>query len=191
MKDPDVPILPMSSLCKVFHSFGGHSLNQFHSLGMVLWLTFRVRATSFWDSPAWRRPMMIFAGVLRLFHLGLFYTVAPLCNSLRNDVASIETYSSWMNCPKEKCVSADIMHLFLVRFVTVRLTYIFIDYPDCEYIIILNTSIVIYDFLRLSVLRSSTPSMPIFGNRHRQKACLLTNTRMIHTHLFTINMILM
>jgi hypothetical protein len=31
------------------------------------------------------------------------------------------------------------MHLFLVRFVTVRLTYIFIDYPDCEYIIILNT----------------------------------------------------
>jgi hypothetical protein len=52
----------------------------------------------------------------------------------------------------EKCVSADLMHLFLVRFVTVRLTYIFIDYPDCEYIIILNTSIVIYDFWRLSVL---------------------------------------
>ena len=94
----------------------------------------------------------------------------------------METYSSWMNCPKEKCVSADLMHLFLVRFVTVRLTYIFIDYPDCEYIIILNTSIVIYDLWRLSVLRSSTPSMPIFGNRHRQKACLLTNTRMIHTH---------
>jgi hypothetical protein len=70
-----------------------------------------------------------------------------------------------------------IMRLFLVRFVTVRLTYIFIDYPDCEYIIILNTSIVIYDFWLLSVLRSSTPSMPIFGNRHRQKACLLTNTR--------------
>ena len=131
------------------------------------------------------------AGVLRLFHVGLFHTVAPLCNSLRNDVASMETYSSWMNCPKEKCVSADLMHLFLVRFVTVRLTYIFIDYPDCEYIIILNTSIVIYDFWRLSVLRSSTPSMPIFGNHHRQRACLLTNTRMIHTHLFTINMILM
>ena len=131
------------------------------------------------------------AGVLRLFHVGLLHTVAPLCNSLRNDVASMETYSSWMNCPKEKCISADLMHLFLVRFVTVRLTYIFIDYPDCEYIIILNTSIVIYDFWRLSVLRSSTPSMPIFGNRHRQKACLLTNTRMIHTHLFTINMILM
>ena len=131
------------------------------------------------------------AGLLRLFHVGLLHTVAPLCNSLRNDVASMETYSSWMNCPKEKCVSADLMHLFLVRFVTVRLTYIFIDYPDCEYIIILNTSIVIYDFWRLSVLRSSTPSMPIFGNRHRQKACLLTNTRMIHTHLFTINMILM
>ena len=61
------------------------------------------------------------AGVLRLFHVGLFHTVAPLCNSLRNDVASMETYSSWMNCPKEKCVSADLMHLFLVRFVTVRL----------------------------------------------------------------------
>jgi hypothetical protein len=45
----------------------------------------------------------------------------------------METYSSWMNCPKEKCVSADLMHLFLVRFVTVRLTYIFIDNPDCEY----------------------------------------------------------
>jgi hypothetical protein len=44
------------------------------------------------------------------------------------------------------------MHLFLVRFVTVRLTYIFIDYPDCEYIIILNTSIVIYDLWRLPVL---------------------------------------
>ena len=51
--------------------------------------------------------------------------------------------------------------------------------------------IVIYDFWRLSVLLSSTPSMPIFGNRHRQKACLLTNTRMIHTHMFTINKILM
>jgi hypothetical protein len=82
-------------------------------------------------------------GVLRLFHVGLFHTVAPLCNSLRNEVASMETHSSWMNCPKEKCVSADLMHLLLVRFVTVRLTYIFIDYPDCEYIIILNTSIVI------------------------------------------------
>jgi hypothetical protein len=131
------------------------------------------------------------AGVLRLFHVGLFHTVAPLCNSLRNDVASMETYSSWINCPKEKCVCADLMHLFLVRFVTGRLTYIFIDYPECEYIIILNTSIVIYDFWRLPVLRSSTPSMPIFGNRHRLKVCLLTNTRMIHTHLFTINMILM
>jgi hypothetical protein len=51
---------------------------------------------------------------------------------------------------KNKCVSADLMHLFLVCFVTVRLTYIFIDYPDCEYIIILNTSIVIYDFWRLN-----------------------------------------
>jgi hypothetical protein len=38
------------------------------------------------------------------------------------------------------------MHLFLVRFVTVRLAYICIDYPDCEYIIMLNMSIVIYDF---------------------------------------------
>ena len=34
--------------------------NLFHSLGMVLWLTFRVRATSFWDSSAWRRPIAIF-----------------------------------------------------------------------------------------------------------------------------------
>jgi hypothetical protein len=49
----------------------------------------------------------------------------------------------------------------------------------------LNTSIVIYDFWHFSVLRSSTPSMPIFGNRLRQKACLLTNTRMIHTNMFT------
>ena len=72
--------------------------------------------------------------MLRPFQVGLFHTVAPLCNSLRNDVAFMETYSSWMNCPKEKCVSADLMHLFLVSFVTVRLTYIFIDYPDCEYI---------------------------------------------------------
>jgi hypothetical protein len=28
----------------------------------------------------------------------------------------------------------------------VRLACIFIDYPDCEYIIMLNMSIVIYDF---------------------------------------------
>ena len=97
----------------------------------------------------------------------------------------METYSSWVNCPKDKRVSAELMHLFLVRFVTVRFTNISIDYPDCEYIIILNTSIVIYDFLRLSALLSSTPSMPIFGNRHRQKACLLTNyTRMIHVHVY-------
>jgi hypothetical protein len=34
--------------------------NLFHSLDMVLWLTYRVRATSFWDSPAWRRPIAIF-----------------------------------------------------------------------------------------------------------------------------------
>jgi hypothetical protein len=40
--------------------------------------------------------VVICAGVLRLFHVGLFHTVAPLCNSLRNDVASMETYSSWM-----------------------------------------------------------------------------------------------
>jgi hypothetical protein len=34
--------------------------NLFHCLEMVLWLTFRVRATSFWDSPAWTRPITIF-----------------------------------------------------------------------------------------------------------------------------------
>jgi hypothetical protein len=34
--------------------------NLFHSLEMVLWLTLRVRATSFWDSPAWRRSTAIF-----------------------------------------------------------------------------------------------------------------------------------
>ena len=34
--------------------------NLFHSLEMVLWLTFRVRATSFWDYPAWKRPIAIF-----------------------------------------------------------------------------------------------------------------------------------
>jgi hypothetical protein len=34
--------------------------NLFHSLKMVLWLTFRVRATSFWGSPAWRRSIAIF-----------------------------------------------------------------------------------------------------------------------------------
>ena len=83
------------------------------------------------------------------------------------------------------------MHLFLVRFVTVRLTYIFIHYPVCEYIIIFNTSIVIYDLLRFSVLLSSTPSLPIFGNQYHQKACLLINARMIYTHMFTINLILM
>ena len=34
--------------------------NVFHSLEMVLWSTFSVRVTSFWDSPAWRRPIAIF-----------------------------------------------------------------------------------------------------------------------------------
>jgi hypothetical protein len=34
--------------------------NMFHSLEMELWLAFKVRATSFWDSPAWRRPIVIF-----------------------------------------------------------------------------------------------------------------------------------
>jgi hypothetical protein len=34
--------------------------NLFYSLEMVLWLTFRVNVTSFWDSPAWRRPIVIF-----------------------------------------------------------------------------------------------------------------------------------
>jgi hypothetical protein len=153
---------------------------------ILLWKTYILKAN--YEVPYYCHP---YADVLRPFHVGLFHTVAPLCNSLRNEVASMETYSSWMNFTKEKCVSADLMHLFLVRFVTIRLPYIFIDYPDCEYIIILNTSIVIYDCWRLSVLPSSTPSMPIFGNRHRQKACLVTNTRMIHTRLFTINMILM
>jgi hypothetical protein len=34
--------------------------NLFHSFENVLWLIFRVRATSFWDSPAWRRLIAIF-----------------------------------------------------------------------------------------------------------------------------------
>jgi len=34
--------------------------NMFHSREMVLWLTFRVRATSFCECPAWRRPITKF-----------------------------------------------------------------------------------------------------------------------------------
>jgi hypothetical protein len=34
--------------------------NLFHSLEMVLWLTFRICATWFWDSPAWRGRIAIF-----------------------------------------------------------------------------------------------------------------------------------
>ena len=34
--------------------------NLFHSREMVLWLTFRVRATSFCDCPVWRRPIATF-----------------------------------------------------------------------------------------------------------------------------------
>ena len=67
---------------------------------------------------------------------------------------------------------------------TVRLTYIFTDYPACEYIIILNTLIVIYDVFCLSVLLGSIPSMPIYVNRHPHKACLLTNARIIHAHVY-------
>ena len=48
-----------------------------------------------------------------------------------------------------------------------------------------------YMIFVLASLAKHTTSMPIFGNRHRGKACLLTNTRMIHTHMLTINMILM
>ena len=33
--------------------------NLFHSREMVLWLTFRVRATSFCHCSAWRRPITI------------------------------------------------------------------------------------------------------------------------------------
>ena len=67
-----------------------------------------------------------------------------------------------------------------IHNITYWLIHIFIDYPDYEYIIIWNTSIVIYDFWRLSVLLSSTPSMPIFGIRHRQKACLFDT----HAHVY-------
>jgi hypothetical protein len=34
--------------------------NLFHCREVVLWLTLRVRATSFCDCPAWRRPITIF-----------------------------------------------------------------------------------------------------------------------------------
>ena len=68
---------------------------------------------------------------------------------------------------------------------TVRLTYIFIDYPACEYIIILNTSIVKYDSSRLLVLLRSSPSMPLFGNRYLQQACLLTKCENDeHAHVY-------
>jgi hypothetical protein len=37
------------------------------------------------------------------------------------EYVSMDTTSLCKNCSKEKCVSTDIIHLFLVRFVTVRL----------------------------------------------------------------------
>ena len=45
--------------------------NLFYSVEMVLWLTFRVRATSFWDSPAWRRPVAIFRVAGSNLNLGM------------------------------------------------------------------------------------------------------------------------
>jgi hypothetical protein len=37
-------------------------------------------------------------------------------------------------------------------------------------------------------LAKLAPSIPIFGNRHRKKACLLTNTRMQFTHEENVSM---
>ena len=53
MKDPDVPILPRNSYAR-------SSTPLAVCWNMVLWLTFRVRAISFWDSPALRRPIALF-----------------------------------------------------------------------------------------------------------------------------------
>ena len=74
------------------------------------------------------------------------------------------------------------MHLFLVRFVTVRLTYIFIDYPVREYIIILNTLIIINDLLHFSVLLH--PFNAHNWKSPSPKACSLTNARMVYAHVY-------
>ena len=58
MKDPDVAILPRGRYAKSLDE--PVCWNMFHSREMVLWLTFRVRATSFCDCPAWRRAIAIF-----------------------------------------------------------------------------------------------------------------------------------
>jgi hypothetical protein len=46
--------------------------NLFHTMEMVLWLTFRVRATSFWDSTAWRRPIAIFRVAMSNFGIAAY-----------------------------------------------------------------------------------------------------------------------
>jgi hypothetical protein len=58
----------------------------------------------------------------------------------------------------------ELMHLFLVCFVTVRLTYIFIDYPDCEYIIIFRCVCIILVFVNKQAFwRWRFPNMGIEG----------------------------
>jgi hypothetical protein len=67
--------------------------NLFHSLDMVLWLTFRVRATSFWDSPDWRRPIVIFrvAG----YNLGPFIRFSL--------TVELTTKCPWKTLPNFRC----------------------------------------------------------------------------------------
>ena len=88
---------------------------------------------------------------------------------------------------RKKCVSVDLMHLFLVRFVTIRLTYIYwlsslwiyhyFEYIDCNiwFIALVN----LHPF-NAHIWKSSSPN-----------TCLLPNTYIydngIYTHMFTIN----
>jgi hypothetical protein len=54
------PGVAMRSLSLLWRSFvEPFCWNLFHSLEIVFWLTFRVRAPWFWDSQAWRGPIAI------------------------------------------------------------------------------------------------------------------------------------
>ena len=119
-----------------------------------------------------------------------FIRVAPLCNGICHDVGSMETYSSWVISLKEKCVSADLMHLVLVRFVTIRLKYIYwlsslwiyhyFEYIDCNIWFIALVNLAKLHPFNAHIWKSSSPN-----------TCLLPNTYIydngIYTHMFTIN----
>ena len=104
--------------------------------------------------------------------------LAPLCNSLRDDVASIETYSSWVNCPKEKCVSADLMHLFPCSFCDSKINIIVII-NGCLHngpVICPRLVIMAHEYLEPTTICTCKTDNFLINNRNQQLYVLAKQT---------------